>query len=214
MESTNVSLSVVRVVDGWPLDVTNSEDPRVRDVDLAERLGFAEPRMIRKLVKRMMDDQELIGVHVRSTVERTSMPRGGERETAVTEYWLTEEDALILASRSDAPKAKEVRRALVRVFMAWRRGLLVPPAPAKPMLTASERGKLGARALADKRRAELRDMIREAVREAIDEKLRAPTHKEIGKEVFELADRLGAVAANLAGIVTRHDPRHLIEKLK
>jgi hypothetical protein len=36
-------MSALAKFDGWDLDVASTEEPRVRDVDIAERAGLAEP---------------------------------------------------------------------------------------------------------------------------------------------------------------------------
>lgn len=117
-------------VNGWPLMAPEREDdePRVRDVDLGERLGYDRERAIRDLIKRQRDKGEIPDVHVRRTVRRTQMPTGGVRETVVEEFWLTEREALLVCSASDAPNAGTVRAALVDLFIAWRRGKLQPSA--------------------------------------------------------------------------------------
>ena len=48
---------------------------------------------------------------------------GAKRE--VQEYWLNEEQALLVAVLSKAPNAPAVRAMLIRVFVAYRRGRLV-----------------------------------------------------------------------------------------
>lgn len=94
-------------------------EPRARDLDIAERLGFDRLRDIRKLIERNLPEIESFGVC--ATVARTPDERGGR---PATEYWLTEEQALLVASRSDADNAPAVRRMLIKVFVAWRRGHL------------------------------------------------------------------------------------------
>ena len=42
-------------------------EPRIRDIELAERLGFADPRMIRKLIAR--NAEKLKQFSILSTVE-------------------------------------------------------------------------------------------------------------------------------------------------
>ena len=123
------ALAVQRVND-WSLmpPAEGDDEPRVRDVDLGERLGYANPRKIRELIKRLRDAGEIHEVHVRPAVGRTSMPRGGSRSVEVDEFWLTEREALLVCSASDAPNAPVVRAALVDLFIAWRRGKLQPSA--------------------------------------------------------------------------------------
>ena len=109
-------------------------EPRARDLDIAERLGFERPRKIRELIERNLIEIEGFGVC--PTVGRTSGPKGG-RPTA--EYWLNEEQALLVAALSDAPNAVAVRRMLIKVFVAWRRGQ-IGAAAALPQPTSAEVG--------------------------------------------------------------------------
>lgn len=102
------------------------DGPRARDIDIAKALGFVRPRDIRQLIERNLSEIEGFGL----ALCRTAPIRSGKgRVTEVKEYWLNEEQALLIASISDAERAPEVRRMLIRVFVAWRRGDL-PPHPA------------------------------------------------------------------------------------
>jgi len=116
-------------IEGWLLGHTGDKEPRIRDLDLGERLGYERPRKIRELIERMIQEGKLPGIHVRPAVGRTSMPNGGEREVPVKEYWLTEEEALLVATQSEAPLAWALTREIVRVFRAALRGLLPGQAP-------------------------------------------------------------------------------------
>ncbi|MBB4077088.1 hypothetical protein GGR08_001405, partial [Bartonella fuyuanensis] len=40
----------------------------------------------------------------------------------VTEYWLNEEQALLIATLSNTEKSSQVRYMLIKLFVAWRRG--------------------------------------------------------------------------------------------
>lgn len=112
-----MSEAIVLQVDGFALyrEATDGEF-RVRDVDLAERFGYDEPRAIRKLISRMIETGELAGVHMRDTVSRISKPRGGIEERRVGEYWLDRIEALLVVMRSDAPNAIPMRRVIADVF--------------------------------------------------------------------------------------------------
>ena len=94
-------------------------EPRAHDLDIAQRLGFDQPRDIRKLIARHIDELRQFGVC--ATVAQTSGAKGGSPSQ---EYWLNEEQALYIASVSQAPKAHDVRVMLIKVFVAWRRGHL------------------------------------------------------------------------------------------
>lgn len=91
-------------------------EPRARDIDLAERLGFKRARDIRKLIERNMSELSAFGTC--ATVAQVV------RGNPVTEYWLNEEQSLLTAVLSDAERAPAVRHMLIKVFVAWRRGNL------------------------------------------------------------------------------------------
>lgn len=97
--------------------------PRALDLEIADRLGFDRPRDIRKLIERNKVELEAFGVC--ATVARTSGSEGGR---PATEYWLNEEQALLVSILSKAPNAPAVRAMLIKVFVAWRRGHLDGPA--------------------------------------------------------------------------------------
>lgn len=114
----------------------NDDEPRMRDVELAEKLGYGQPRDIRKLISRLAKEGKLPDVHVRATVARTQMPTGGVRETKVNEYWLTEAEVLYLAAKSETEAADALLREVIRVYMLARRGLLPQPGNDQAMFTA------------------------------------------------------------------------------
>lgn len=91
-------------------------EPRARDIEIAERLGFKQPRDIRKTLARHRGALEGFGpVLVAETTYR------GQKSE---EWHLNEEQALYAATVSDAPNAPAVRAMLIRTFVAWRRGHL------------------------------------------------------------------------------------------
>lgn len=102
-------------------------EPRMIDTDVAAKLGFTQTRDIRKLIERIWPENQR--PHVRATVARTSMPRGGEREVAVNAYWLTEAQILKVVARSETPAAESILDEMIRVYMLARRGLLAPVQP-------------------------------------------------------------------------------------
>lgn len=101
-------------------------EPRVLDTELAAALGMAETRFIRKNVIEP-NRAELEGFGGLCETHTNPGARGGRPGKA---YYLNEEQALLVAMFSRTEKAKEVRATLVRVFAAYRRGDLVPAAPA------------------------------------------------------------------------------------
>jgi hypothetical protein len=111
----------------WHLVCAAGDDePRVRDIDAAECLGFKRPRKVRDLIERIWPKNKR--PDVRPTVGRASMPRGGTREVTVKEYWLTEAELLKVIARSETPVADAILDDMIRVYMAVRRYLLTHPA--------------------------------------------------------------------------------------
>ncbi|MBA4792308.1 MAG: hypothetical protein H2041_01435 [Phenylobacterium sp.] len=94
-------------------------EPRVRDLELGERLGFERVSNVRNLIRRNAD--ELADLGVLATVAKTSGKAGGR---PTTEYLLNEAQALLVCMFARTPEAAEVRRQVIEVFMAWRRGEL------------------------------------------------------------------------------------------
>jgi hypothetical protein len=103
--------------------IEHDGEPRVRDIEIAERLGMERPSNVRVLIERHLPEMERFGVC--TTAVQTSGVKGGRPSTG---YLLNEEQALLVATLSRAPRAADVREALIRTFVAWRRGRL--PAPA------------------------------------------------------------------------------------
>lgn len=93
-------------------------EPRVLDTDIGANLGFERPRKIRDLILRNINEFERFG----SLAPR----RGKSRGQYFTEYRLNEEQALLAATLSDAPRSADVRHMLIKVFVAWRRGQIQP----------------------------------------------------------------------------------------
>lgn len=98
-------------------------EARVRDLLLAERLGFRETRAIRKLILRNRQELSAYG-EVWDTPSQTSEVGGRPG----TEYHLNEAQALLVCTFARTPNAAALRKQLVDVFLAWRRGQLVDAA--------------------------------------------------------------------------------------
>lgn len=122
------------------------DGPLIRDLDLAEALGFEQDRDIRKLIRRNILEIELYGPSRRRGA-MVEIGSGAKRK--VQEYWLNEEQALLVCMFARTPRAAEVRRQVIAVYMAWRRGkadeaarvrpALLPPRPAFPLEEAARR---------------------------------------------------------------------------
>ena len=104
--------------------VEQGGEPLALDTDIGTRLGMARPTNIRQLIRQHRAELEQFGIlHVAGA--NSSAPRGRGRP-AEAEYLLSEEQALAIATLSQAPNAPVVRAMLIRTFVAWRRGHLAP----------------------------------------------------------------------------------------
>lgn len=117
-------------------------EPRIRDIRIAERLGMAQPLNIRQSIERNREELEGFG-SIHTTCELIEVAKGARRQ--VTVYWLNEGQALVICMLSRTPAAVQVRKEVIEVFMAYRRGRLT----ASPTAEATPEGlHLPARALA------------------------------------------------------------------
>ena len=89
-------------------------EPRIHDLLLGQRLGFAEPRMIRKLIKR--HEPKLLSFGPCSTVERVI--NGGN----ATEFYLNRKQSIFIVMKSETDNAFEVQADIVRVYDAHLNG--------------------------------------------------------------------------------------------
>lgn len=90
-------------------------EPRVHDLVLAERLGFAEPRTIRKIIKR--NESRLLKFGTRSTVSRVTVT-GHEFD----EFYLNQRQAIFICMKSETERAFDVQAEIIRVFDAYLKG--------------------------------------------------------------------------------------------
>lgn len=97
-------------------------EPRIHDLALAVRLGFEQPRDIRKLIKR--NKAKLLSFGVCATVAQTSGEQGGR---PATEFYLNQKQSIFICMKSETENAFEVQAEIVRVFDAHLNG--TPTAP-------------------------------------------------------------------------------------
>lgn len=108
-----------------------ADEPRMRDIDLGTRLGYPNPKEIRKLARDHEKAGNINPFHVRAAVARTgAVPRFED------EMWFSEADALWLASQSKTPQAVALTKEMIRVYIAARKGLL--PQSAASGMTAEQ----------------------------------------------------------------------------
>lgn len=108
-------------VSGWNLTVGDDDEPRVRDLELAERLGFSRPRDVRKLIKDLTVAGKLHDVAHRDGAARAPGQVAARPER---EFWLTEAQALKVIAKSETDVADAILDEVIRVFIAVRRGEL------------------------------------------------------------------------------------------
>jgi hypothetical protein len=109
--------AMVLHVDGFALQRDPADGGfRIRDIDLAERLGYEEPRAIRKLIARMVERGELPGIVSRSTVSRGKLRGKVHEEIIVDEYWLDRIEALLVIMRAETKNAVAMCRVMATVF--------------------------------------------------------------------------------------------------
>ena len=104
------------IVEGFEIWVADDAEVRIRDTDLGARLGYEQPRDIRKLIGRLRKEKRLSQVAMRAIVARMRNKQG-ERSVTVNECWLTREQALIVCMRSDTKGAAAVQDAMVAVLL-------------------------------------------------------------------------------------------------
>lgn len=120
-----------------PLDLSvASGEPRIKDLVIAERLGFAKPVFIRRLIR-----ENMARLGRRGIIDAASINHGGGRGRPGVEYWLNRGQALQICMLSQTPRAIDVQEELIDVFEAKADGLLVistvektPPPTFQPAL--------------------------------------------------------------------------------
>lgn len=95
-------------------------EPRIRDIDLAERLGFDRSRDIRKIIKR--NEAKLLNFGGCATVAH--VVEGNE----TTEYYLNQKQAIFICMKSETERAIDVQMEIVHAFDAYLKGELTPRA--------------------------------------------------------------------------------------
>lgn len=116
--TTPVALDGLRLRDDF-----EDKEPRIRDLELAKRLGYAKPYDIRRLIIRMHEDGKLPGISQFVTVANRA---DGLPSKPSKEFWLDERACLKVIAKSDTANADAILDQIIDVFMAYRRGKLLP----------------------------------------------------------------------------------------
>lgn len=107
-------------------------EPRVFDLHLAASLGMTNLYTIRRTIEHNRAELEMHGaVSVSDTKTSDTVFFRGEKTSGKggrpgKAYYLNEGQALVLCALSKTPRAAEIRKQIIDVFMAWRQGRTVP----------------------------------------------------------------------------------------
>ncbi|MFG1421739.1 Rha family transcriptional regulator [Roseixanthobacter liquoris] len=116
-------------------------EPRVFDLDLANRLGFGRARNIRPLIERHIAALDQLGP--RCAVQR--VVNGGE----ASEFYLTRKQAIFITAKSETAEATEITIEIIERFDEYERGVRPTAIP-----TTAEALAHTFRMLADQERAQ------------------------------------------------------------
>lgn len=108
-----------------PLEPTNiNGELRIRDLDLAARLGFSDLHEIRRLISRHGEALAALGVSV--TVPETSGVKGGRPGKA---SYLNRKQAIFITAKSETAEATDITIEIIEKFDAYERGAVKAPDP-------------------------------------------------------------------------------------
>jgi hypothetical protein len=96
---------------------------RVRDLDLAKRLGFSKPAKIRELIARHRVALEVMGVL--PTVGSTHEANG----RTFAAYYLNKKQAIFITAKSETAAATDITIEIIERFDAYERGAAAPTLP-------------------------------------------------------------------------------------
>lgn len=110
-------------------------DARISDRRIAKQLGYNEVENLQRLIQRNEEELSSYGVILRQAVGKFGegtgaaisrqtdgkLPRSSRGRPEMT-YLLTEEQALLVCMFARTAHAREARRQIISVFVAWRRG--------------------------------------------------------------------------------------------
>lgn len=103
------------------IEVVIDAEPRIKDVLLADRLGYRRSRNIRELIERNRSELEAYG---NIAVRHGAVEAGNGAIKEVTEFHLNEHQSLLICMFAKTDMAAAVRKALIDVFVAYRRSHL------------------------------------------------------------------------------------------
>lgn len=127
------ALTRIDTVEGFEVFSTGDGSKWIRDIQLAENAGLAEPRKIRRVIAKAIEDRGILprnnggltapvvpGPYFRTSVELLEGGNGTHTETTV--YYLNYDAALVVIQRMRTAKAVQLQKAMARVFVAVATG--------------------------------------------------------------------------------------------
>lgn len=159
------------------LNTNVNHEPRLLDLRVAERLGYSRLRDVRAIIEKHQAELESYGTLVCANTPQTSV--GGRPGRT---YWLNEAQTLLICMFSKTERAALVRKEVVEVYMAWRRG----ETPRQPYPAADERNQRKAFALIDRLKGETNPSLRATLHDMLTQtlssmELATPPLSEIGR---------------------------------
>ncbi len=125
-----MSEKMVRV-GGLEFCAEGGEEPRALDVAIGETVGLSRPRDVRRAIRSALKSGLLQEKDCRALGARRKI---GAVSGEVTEYWLTEMGARLLATQLNSPRAIAMTREMVEWFVEARRQLSSEPALPAPVV--------------------------------------------------------------------------------
>jgi hypothetical protein len=94
-------------------------EPRMRDIDIAEALGFEHVHGFRKLIRRCKERLAEFGEVFTDSLS-VNTGRGRPR----LDYWLNEHQTFYICTQSKTENAFAITRQIINLFVDWRNGRL------------------------------------------------------------------------------------------
>ena len=96
--------------------ISEHDEPRVQDLNLAQHLEFSDLHMIRRLIERNWRELERFGeILEMEDKSKDQLGRGRPGKS----YHLNRKQCLYVCAKSQTPKAAEVTILMVELFDAW-----------------------------------------------------------------------------------------------
>lgn len=94
-------------------------EPRIRDLELGQRLGYAKAVSIRKVIRGLIEAARITEV---AQISVSEIRANGMPSKPATEFWLTERQALKVIAKSETEIADKILDEVIDVFVTLRRG--------------------------------------------------------------------------------------------